>query len=220
MATEVVDNDVGSPGSPLPRPPPTASRDSPVPSSPSRNRHGSGEYEDCQTHADLVAASERAGEPKNSLKTFPGLRHIFARSASAPSIRGRAKNVLDMTTTATKSDRGLRRISNAKPPDGSLTAAAIKQKIEQPFQQLHGLLQKWRNDTRHGVDPAGHAHRKELSEVLEVQVKMGHISHAEMMEILTKDNRAAADKEFNSQLEGEAEFVYVATFTAATLAQL
>ena len=45
--------------------------------------------------------------------------------------------------------------------------------------------------------------------MLLVQVKMGQITREEMMEILNKDDRAAADKAFNSQLEGEAEFVYV-----------
>ncbi len=60
------------------------------------------------------------------------------------------------------------------------------------------LLKKWRDEPRPGslvvVDPMTHARRKQLSEVLESQVRMGHITEAEMKEIMTKDDRAAADK--------------------------
>ena len=145
------------------------------------------------------------------------LKNLFmARSASAPTMRKNSGSIFNRNPAPSNTGRGSERAASnsdssspadsrgatlerrssdpvKKPPllPPPLDGAALTQKLKDSFHELHGILKKWRNEARPGADDA---HRKELSEVLEVQVKMGQISSAEMMEILNKDDRAAADK--------------------------
>mgnify|MGYP000064520123 FL=1 len=72
----------------------------------------------------------------------------------------------------------------------SSSVISWKEKLEEPIKQIQKLLKKWRYETKGGDAGA----RKEISEVLEVEVRMGHISRVEMLQILKNHDRVAANK--------------------------
>lgn len=137
---------------------------------------------------------EKSHKKQSKMNPFAALK--FNKTVSSPKSAAsqvHAKSDGEIGNNHRNRSKGRNFSTDESSKGSSSTKTNMLSAGSKPFQKI---LKRWKNERRPGlpVDAAVHRRRKELSEVLEIEVKLGKISESEMMEILAKEDRVVTDK--------------------------